>query len=71
MATTTIYTCDVCGERIPASQRSRMKWGREPERRDPLDLCARCSDRVAEALKPARPTKAARAQTGPRATAAS
>jgi uncharacterized protein YlaI len=49
---TKIITCDVCNERVPLAERSRIRWGREPERREPMDLCSACADRVAGVVKP-------------------
>jgi uncharacterized protein YlaI len=55
MAQTKMVVCDVCGERVPLAEHSRIKWGREPEKREPLDLCSSCADRVAAVV--ARPEK--------------
>jgi hypothetical protein len=42
--------CDRCRARIPASQRTKIRWSREPVKRETTDLCTECAEAVVNAL---------------------
>lgn len=44
MAETIRVTCDRCGARVSPEARTRVKWSKVPERRDPTDLCLDCRE---------------------------
>lgn len=50
MSETILIQCDRCGLRVGQAERTRIRFGREPERRDPADLCSTCRDDLCEFL---------------------
>jgi hypothetical protein len=50
MAMNITILCDRCHKRVAKASHTRIKWSREPDRRDPTDLCPECRDDLLEHL---------------------
>ena len=47
--------CDRCGSRVGKASRTRIRFGAQPFRREPMDACPDCSQLILVALGKAQP----------------
>ena len=57
MSETLVVVCDRCGRRVGKAERVKIRWGSQPSRREPNDLCGDCRGALTEWLDH-RPTNA-------------